>query len=187
MTVVCSFSTETTNRQGGHVLAPGVSGLIFYAATSIGCVHVISSHLSPIHFNFTRRNLPLGAFLFLRGRDPVSLPSVPRLPSRLLAFVSFLLVLKRTGAPDRPPCLSRGKQRPKNSHSPFCLSALTRRTIQIAHSLVSSLCLRKRTRRSVSRRFYRTCPHPAITVEAAVRRRVRATRSKSRVTTLCLR
>lgn len=62
------------------------------------------------------------------------------LPLQPSFFVSFLLLLKRTDL-----CFvslfsrQRVNSDPRTSHSSFCLSPLTRRTIQIARSLVSLL------------------------------------------------
>lgn len=86
----------------------------------VACVHVVSSHLSQIHFNFTRRNavFPFSFSLVLPSPSfPSSSISLP-LPS---SFVSFLLLLKA----NRLPCFSlsflhnESKLGPKNTAIPL--------------------------------------------------------------------
>ena len=115
------------------------------ARCPVACVHVVSSHLSQIHFNFTRRNARPFHFLLPKLPFPSSLLSLS--PPRLLCVI-FTDFLKRTDLSvllslslSLSLCLTRGT-RVNLDRKTFlflsCLSPLTRPTIQIASSLVSS-------------------------------------------------
>lgn len=119
-----------------------VSGLIFHAApcpsSRSGCVHVVSSHLSQIHFNFTRRNV---AFPFSFSQPFASSPCVPTTPHSPLCHFYCFLKRARLSVPfllslSLSFCPTTSKLGSKNTAIP--LSPLTRRTIRIARSLVST-------------------------------------------------